>query len=844
MQELADKVWTNARFHYAAKAIERCWLTNELKLENVRPITEESAIRAISAAAILACSERLEHRAAAHRLATYVFELFELSNLPFDGALRVILARLGNFPAIQTRNSIYTALPALPWILAAEEIAEADRCTVQVCGKFDLLTEFQANLWRDFNRRYPVAFSTPTSGGKSFLLQLYVASLFDDPGSKRVVYLVPSRALITQVSGDLIKLFQTRDRAVPEIATVPLGADTSPPDRIIYVMTQERVHLTLQSNPSLKVNLIIVDEAHSISDGARGILLQSVIEGLISRNENAQVLFASPITRNLDIFGRLFNLAHVSRQRSREPTVSQNFLIVGLASTGNLAIRVIRETGRSSLLGEVPTDLSLRSNIDKLAHIPLALCAGQSNVIYANGADDAELIALRVASQVRESPQSSRLLSLAKLAKETVHAKYVLADCVLKGVGFHYSNIPTKLRQEIQNAVSDGSIKYLVCTSTLLQGVNLPAKNLFMLKPTKGRGSALESVDFWNLAGRAGRLRREFQGNIFLIDYNYWSKKPLTEPKDTNITPAIEKSIKSAPNDLIAAIEGKGISGTQRKRMDVESAFVRLLDDYRSRRLERTFEQLEVSDTDRSILTSALGQAAALISLPSAVLRRTHSVSAHKQQKLYSRLRAAILANPNNIDRLIPLHPRERNAFNSYADVLQLCHEVILGIDISKKLHRYHALMAQRWMLGWSVPRIVSAQIKRRKGSDVRKIIRETLEMIEEVIRFQTSRLFGCYNSILGFALSEIGEARLSEQIPNMELFLEIGASNQTMVNLIALGLSRAVAIRLNGARLPTEPELGIEDAMRWLQSQSASLETLGLSPLQIEEVRSVLNDG
>src|SRR4030095_7169206 len=142
----------------------------------------------------------------------------------------------------------------------------------------------------------------------------------------------------------------------------------------------------------------------------------------------------------------------------------------------------------------------------------IALCKGQANLIYANGADEAEDVALRLSRQIEVKNPSSRLLALAKLAKESVHPSYLLAECVLKGIGFHYANIPTQLRQEIEFAFSANELKYLVCTSTLLQGVNLPAKNIFMLKPTRGQGKPLESADFWNLAGRAGRLRREFQG--------------------------------------------------------------------------------------------------------------------------------------------------------------------------------------------------------------------------------------------------------------------------------------------------------------------------------------------
>ena len=44
--------------------------------------------------------------------------------------------------------------------------------------------------------------------------------------------------------------------------------------------------------------------------------------------------------------------------------------------------------------------------------------------------------------------------------------------------------------------------QYLVCTSTLLEGVNLPAKSIIIRKPTRGQGNPLNQNDFWNLAGR------------------------------------------------------------------------------------------------------------------------------------------------------------------------------------------------------------------------------------------------------------------------------------------------------------------------------------------------------
>jgi superfamily II DNA/RNA helicase len=841
IQELADTIWKSSRFRRTAKAIERMWLSQELKLENSDPVSEEIAARAMSAAAILACSDNLDHRIGALRLSTYIFEAFENSNFAFDAALRVVLARLKNFPAIETRKSVAEALPTLPWSLVVEEVSESGRHTVRLGGLTRLLTGFQHGLWQSLKEGASIALSAPTSVGKSFVLEFYLASLFEN-NARVVVYVVPTRALITQVSRDLVAIFKAAGQAAPEIVTVPARPESKPELNAIYVMTQERLHLTLQSSRDFRADLLVVDEAHSISEGARGILLQSVIDEVLVRSPKVQILFASPITKNLEAFGRLFQRADITERYSKEPTVSQNFLIAKRCEAGTISLTSIRETGHATTLGEVPMQLSLRTRAEKLAHIPLSLCHGQPNLIYANGPDEAEDVALVLSKQLKIPNPSNRQLELARLARESVHSKYVLADCVLNGVGFHYANIPTNLRQAVETAFAEGELKYLVCTSTLLQGVNLPAKNIFMFKPTRGQNKPLEPSDFWNLAGRAGRLRREFQGNIFLIDYDDWPSKPVRAPKDIEIAPAIENSIKLSAPGLGNIIQGKGVAASKSKKIELESAFVRLFTDLKTNRLADTLSRLQLDSEESADITRRLKEAESSISLPPDLLRRTHNVSVHKQQKLFERIKEALARE----EAIIPLMPRDPQSFNSYAGILKLCHEIILGIDTSKNLHRFHAFLARKWMLGYSLPRIISEGLRkqREKGKtpDTRQYIRTTLDVIEEAIRFQTIRLFGCYKTLLEHALSE-SDMPLRPKIPDVELFLEIGASNETMVSLISLGLTRAVAIKLNGARDELDPELGIEETLKWLQSQAPAFALVRLSDLQREEVNSLLDN-
>lgn len=842
IQELSDKVWNNPEFQAAASRITLTWLRRELGLVDDLELKSDDGNRLIRAAAILACSADQEHRRTAFRIATCAYELFGSIALPMDQGLRVVLARLGNFPSFSTREDVNIALPSLPLTLAAEEISSADRRQISVDGQTFYLTDFQHQLWENLIKRSRISLSAPTSAGKSFVLEHYLSSLFESPSTNIVIYLVPTRALIAQVSNDLIDHFRGSDDNRPVILTIPVDPEKELPNRAIYVLTQERLQLALNAHSSFRADVVVVDEAHSIADGSRGILLQWVIDDLLNRNSKMQTLFASPTIRNLELFGKLFGLTDISQFSSVEPTVAQNFLIVSVhaATKGRISVHTVGDgTMPLAEVTRLALGHTIASRIDKLVYVAAALGKGQSNIIYANGAADTEKIALLLSDLFSERESNDMRLALSDLAKEVVHPSYVLSECVRRGVGFHYSNMPTQLRRAIEEAVSNGTIDYLVCTSTLLQGVNLPVKNIFMCAPEKGRGRPLESIDFWNLSGRAGRLRREFQGNIFLIDYENWKKKPLGGPKDVVVIPAIETSIREHHDQLITVI-GDERSPGRSDEPDLETTFVRLYSDLKRGELSTTLERIGIgSDSPQANdLSSALIDADTKVSIPAEIIRRTPNISAHKQQRLFNRIKPRIDLGADVARAFIPRHPREIEAFQSYADILELCHEVILGLDTTRGLHRFYAVIARKWMQGLPLPRIIDEQIVRNRDKIVQTTIRETLELIETQIRFQTVRLFGCYINILSHALLISNMADLVASIPSLPLYLEVGASDRTMISFISLGLSRVTAMKLND--LSARKNLDVPEALQWLRGRP--LLTLGLSPLLLAEVQAVIN--
>jgi len=359
-----------------------------------------------------------------------------------------------------------------------------------------------------------------------------------------------------------------------------------------------------------------------------------------------------------------------------------------------------------------------------------------------------------------------------------------------------------------------------------------------MFAPTKGKTHLLDSTDFWNLSGRAGRLRREFQGNIFLIDYEHWEKKPLSGPKDAHITPAIEETVRRHQAELVDIISDGSLASRQDKP-DLETTFARLYSDMKRGDLGATLKRigLESTSSEAVDLANALQIAAGKVSIPAEILNRSPNISAHKQQRLFDYLHGVVSRGKDAARAVIPLHPRDSNAWNSYVEILRVCHDLILGLDTSRGLHRFHVTIALKWMLGLPLPQIIDEQITRAKPKSPQTVIRETLDLIEKEIRFQAVRLFGCYNALLLHALSVSGMMDLATGVPSLPLYLEIGASDKTMISFVSLGLSRVTAMKLN--ELSARKDLDVPAALRWLRTRP--YQSLGLSQLLLDEINAVI---
>lgn len=841
---LAQRVWSSPRFQDDFAALHGASILKALTGTSPDTAPKAASIyRLIQSAAILADSVEGHHRHAAYRIAVAVFNLHasELPNLV--NLMHVILGKLGNFPAVDHLHRLLGhekqyAIPSGPlYELLFHEFSN----TVSVGEKSLVLTDFQRGLWNSLESAQAVSVSAPTSAGKSFVLQQYLVKSLLGDDIRFVLYLVPSRALIHQVSdaiGAATKLLANDIL----ISTIP-----QPPSELgmmkgVFILTQERTHALLEADRTLKFDIVVVDEAQTIGTGARGILLQVVMEELLRRNPRSRFFFGSPFSRNPEHFNYLFDSPLTNVKEVASP-VSQNLICADVdpQHPSRLHLSLCSEEGTMPLT-TLTLDRELRGDEPTFAYISFLFGKNSKNLVYSGSPAKCEDVAdkLRQWRQdlVGDAKPSAELQEFATLVREHIHNDYYLAEMILHGVAFHYGKMPTILRKAIEYYFANNEdIRFLVCTSTLLHGVNLPAKNLFILKPSEGEkwltqnAQPMKSTSFWNLAGRAGRLGKDFEGNVFLVNKAQWPEDPTEGEKEQTIRSSLYELIRDNHANILAVAEG----AEEQDREGVESAFVKLYCDYKKNRLDAALAKSPIALPQEFAEQFRQKCEALTFTVPDQVIEDNVALSPFRQQRMLDYMLRSIRNGKH--EKLIPPHPYGPNAYQGFVRLLSRYESYFDGRMPASRKPRYLAVIALEWMKGTPYPRIISQSQKYKQKKALPAIIRDIMDTIEIQLRFRAVQQTRCYIDLLRHAFEASDLVDLVRSIPAIALYLEVGACSGTMVNLIGLGLSRTTAGLLNAKAANRDMDRG--QCVAWLLREN--WEVSDLPKVCINEVKMVL---
>lgn len=752
---------------------------------------------------------------------------------------------LANLPAInlaKQRNLISDDfLDKVPLEYRLDVKKKEFRNTIIDGDEVTLLNDFQYKVYNEVVGNRVLSISAPTSAGKSFVLMKIMTDHISQNPEAVVVYLVPTRALIQQVEFDIRTYVKDR-KISAEISSVPVCPENMGEKPCIFVFTQERLQWLINENNQIAFSLVIVDEAHKISDGSRGILLQQVLQA-ISGTESIKFIFASPMSANPEELFKVVNAIESQKTISSEiATVNQNLMWISKEgrSTTKWNIDLLSQ-GEKYRLGFIETE-RISSITQKLSVLAYRIAGGKTgNLIYANRAADAERIAIQlksiILSQNVEYVPSTRVLELIKLIKKTIHPDYALTETLKAGVAFHYGNMPLAIRNEIELLFKEGDIAYLVCTSTLIEGVNLPAKSIFIRGPQRGNNTPMNEMDFWNLAGRAGRQGKEFQGNIFCIDAednSVWKNGTPKKRQKYRIKSSIETIVEEKSDELISYIQGAGISNGIKN--DLDYAYTYFLDAYlQNGSIEESNMCTLYGDDICRRIDAAISSALKSISIPTSILSKNQGVNPSAQQKLFSYFCTA----NKSADDLIPPYPENDDAREKYMHIIGRISKEITGDPSS--LNVYRSILITNWMRGRGLARIIADNIAWHKENRPKKstasIIRDTMREIEEFARFRFLKYTTCYVDILKYYFESIGDTDSISKIPQISLWLEFGASKQTQISLMSMGFTRTAAVELSD--LMVEEDFDRTQCLSWLRN--SNIQALDLPNSIVKEIEVVL---
>ena len=98
------------------------------------------------------------------------------------------------------------------------------------------------------------------------------------------------------------------------------------------------------------------------------------------------------------------------------------------------------------------------------------------------------------------------------------------------GIFSHHGNGPHGIRLAVEYAMRENLIRFVVCTSTLAQGVNLPIRYLIVTSIYQA-GDRIKVRDFHNLIGRAGRSGMHTEGSILFVDPEVYENRKNSREK-------------------------------------------------------------------------------------------------------------------------------------------------------------------------------------------------------------------------------------------------------------------------------------------------------------------------
>jgi hypothetical protein len=382
----------------------------------------------------------------------------------------------------------------------------------------------------------------PTSAGKTRIAE--IAALMTLASSQRVLIVTPLRALSAQTERSFRRTFAPLGFSVSSLygaSGLSSGDEDALRSREIVISTPEKLDFALRNDPALieDVGLIVLDEGHMIGPSEREIRYEILVQRLLRRADAAErrIVCLSAVLPEGEELADLTSwirsdqpgdpvLSEWRPTRQRYGTIrwqgASALLKLDQNRQGPFIARFVSQRpprGKEKLpYPRDVRDLTLFAAWEFAAQGKRTLVfSTQANWVAGYGKRIVDLCKRGyLGSLLEDSEGIKRAL---EVGREWLGDDHPAVLCLQNGVAIHHGRLPSPFLRELEILLSEGTIRVIVASPTLAQGLNLNAAVL--LVPSLYRaGQPITGEEFANVAGRAGRAFVDVEGLILHVMFN------------------------------------------------------------------------------------------------------------------------------------------------------------------------------------------------------------------------------------------------------------------------------------------------------------------------------------
>lgn len=400
----------------------------------------------------------------------------------------------------------------------------------------------------------------PTSAGKTKSIEIIIRSSFMSGRTNMAVIVAPFRALCSEIKNSLQIAFKD------ELVDINEPSDAMQPDfdffedfnfeisKMVLILTPEKLMYILRTTPSLSndFGLLIYDEGHQFDNGIRGVTYELLLSSLKNKvAENAQIVLISAVISNAESIGNWLiegdkqiisgqnllptyrTIAFASWQTQlgmlqfvkNDAPDELEYYVPRIFEQITLPLKARERTERRFPIKNDGNDISLYLAIKLIENGSLAIFCGSKLTVKSIYEKVLDLESRNYdVSGILKFSDNIEISKLVFLTSKHFGIESSLTKSARLGVFAHSGNTPEGLRLAIEYSMQSEKIKFIICTSTLAQGVNLPIRYL-LIPSFYQAGQKIKIRDFHNLIGRAGRSGMHTEGSIIFTNIELYDNK-------------------------------------------------------------------------------------------------------------------------------------------------------------------------------------------------------------------------------------------------------------------------------------------------------------------------------